>query len=199
MDLTRAYSWHAWTAIKGRNSTERATRPASAPASRKGSQSARGACNRNVASPTTPAATRSPTKSPTSGSANAAQFLDGLQDVETLRAEFGRLVAEREKTAAKAVEEMEAAVSSFFAELRSLLKLARARALSAAHLRKRCQVKSAKEKENELEQQMAAATARCQELEAENGRLRYLLIWVDLAFAAVMPMCRLVLIFVDEA
>jgi hypothetical protein len=66
-----------------------------------------------VASPTTPAATRSPTKSPTSGSANAAQFLDGLQDVETLRAEFGRLVAEREKTAAKAVEEREAAVSSF--------------------------------------------------------------------------------------
>ena len=86
--------------------------------------------------------------------------------------------------------------SPVFAALRSLLKLARARALSAAHWGTLFQVKSAKEKESELEQQMAAATARCQELEAENGRLRYLLTWVDLAFAAVMSMCRLVLICV---
>ena len=41
------------------------------------------------------------------------QSLDGLEDVETLRAEFERLVAERETTAANAVEEMEAAVRIF--------------------------------------------------------------------------------------
>jgi hypothetical protein len=50
---------------------------------------------------------------PTNARAKAAQSLDGLDDVETLRAEFERLVAERETTAAKAVKEMEAAVPNF--------------------------------------------------------------------------------------
>eukprot|EP00802_Teleaulax_amphioxeia_P009071 Tamp_09087.p1 GENE.Tamp_09087~~Tamp_09087.p1 ORF type:complete len:486 (+),score=122.48 Tamp_09087:39-1460(+) len=137
------------SATKAGNLTERACRPASAPANRNSSQSARSTAVRNVTSPTTPRPARSPSKLPTNARAKAAQSLDGLDDVETLRAEFERLVAERETTAAKAVKEMEAAI------------------------------KLAREKESRLEQQnaklngdLAAATARCQELEAENERIR---------------------------
>jgi len=93
---------------KNGSAANRASRPATAPPNRNGSLNVR----TNSMTPRALASTRSPNSTKSSPPfKNAAQSLDGLDDVEALRAEFERLVNQREETAAKAVEEMEAAVA----------------------------------------------------------------------------------------